>query len=157
VTHHERTHSEELPHACELPGCGFRTRHPVNLRAHLRTHSQDRPYACTVVDCGYAAKTSRLLRMHARAVHGEGECAQCPHCDFRSGLPRTMQEHVNAHLGIRPHRCETCGFASTYRNHLQTHSKRCTGAAPQRKLLVPELAVAANLELAQRDELARVV
>ncbi len=143
MTLHLRTHTKELPFACEHAGCGYRARQRAHLSVHMVTHSEERPYACTEAGCAYAAKTRSLLKVHAKAVHGgEGQGAQCPHCDFRTGLPRMLQEHINAHLGIKPYQCQLCGLTTTYRTHFFSHSKRCKGPAGSRRLLRPALAAA---------------
>ena len=154
LTLHELTHSDQTPWACSHEGCTFKTRQQSNLRNHLRTHSEERLYVCAVEECGYAAKTNGMLRQHTRAVHEKGESTQCPHCAYSSTQPRAVQEHVNAHLNIKPHQCQLCGFASAYRKHYLSHTRRCTGAATSRaKLLLPELAATA-LEHKDGDGLA---
>ncbi len=141
LTLHTRTHTKETPYACEHPGCEYRARQRCHLVVHQATHSEDRPYACAVAGCAYTSKSRSGLSVHAKAVHGEGEVLHCPHCVFKSVMPKALSEHINAHLGIKPYTCQLCGFATTYSSHYSAHCKKCKGK--RRGLLLPGLAAAA--------------
>jgi hypothetical protein len=124
--------AKERPYPCTFEGCTYAAQTTGNLRVHLLAkHSSGPLFPCTVAGCAYAAKNATYLRVHARAMHGIGKNIPiCPHegCGFRGATPRTFEEHVNAHSGVRPHRCPTCAtFSTAYKSHLSTHVKNCTG------------------------------
>jgi hypothetical protein len=121
MTKHARCHTGERPYSCAAEGCAYRARSQSNLRLHaLSAHSDARPHPCSAPGCAYAAKNLSSLRRHERAVHRLGVGPRCPHegCDYLGATPRSFEEHVNAHLGIQPHRCTKChAYASTYKSH----------------------------------------
>lgn len=49
---------------------------------------------------------------------------QCPYCVKSYGFKHTLKEHLNKHLGKRPHVCKHCGDSFTHLASLCAHVKR---------------------------------
>lgn len=49
---------------------------------------------------------------------------QCPYCAKAYGFKHTLKEHLNKHLGKRPHICKHCGDTFTHLASLCAHVKR---------------------------------
>ena len=43
---HERSHSDDRPFACDVPGCGKRFKDEYTLVTHARVHTGEKRFAC---------------------------------------------------------------------------------------------------------------
>ncbi|CAG2114632.1 unnamed protein product [Medioppia subpectinata] len=66
---HRRTHTGEMPFACEWPVCGKRFRCATFLRDHMNVHNNLRPYACHWPGCTYRSNNSANINKHTKQVH----------------------------------------------------------------------------------------
>ncbi|XP_017100315.2 zinc finger protein 883 [Drosophila bipectinata] len=150
---HQRTHSGVKPYKCEE--CGHEFSHAHHLKNHLRVHTGEKPYKCTQCDKSFAASqslvkhkiwhegnrqrefmctecpkgfdTSHGLKNHQK-THKKPqvkESYQCPHCEVRFALKKTLDKHISTHK-IRPFPCPHCpeGFFSgkSYKKHMKLHN-----------------------------------
>ncbi|KAK1231520.1 hypothetical protein PQX77_005352 [Marasmius sp. AFHP31] len=52
---------------------------------------------------------------------------QCPYCESTFTALHNLKNHVNSHLGMKPHTCERCGQSFGTRHVLARHSKKLCG------------------------------
>ncbi|KAI9569751.1 hypothetical protein HD554DRAFT_2170745 [Boletus coccyginus] len=70
---HMKTHAENkeaLMHACDHPGCTYKTLQRSNLLTHLDVHLRQRRHKCPEEDCGFRCTDPGSLTRHRRGVHG---------------------------------------------------------------------------------------
>ncbi|XP_059167536.1 zinc finger protein OZF-like isoform X2 [Physella acuta] len=148
---HSQTHLSEIFLACNM--CYHRFKQRTDFLRHLRFHSE-RPYECAICPKNYIH--IRSLRKHVSKLHKTDKlqvfnCAQCgKECQNAHKLRHhvklhskqvvlchicgksfkdttSIKRHVREHSGIRPYKCEMCGWASPRLNnlskHLNTHLK----------------------------------
>ncbi|XP_026637723.1 Kruppel-like factor 18 [Microtus ochrogaster] len=60
---HRRTHTGELPYACDHPQCGLKFLCLDNLLSHRREHMEEQPYRCSYCNQGFTRLDD--LRMHS--------------------------------------------------------------------------------------------
>ena len=122
------------PFSCEHPDCKYTAAKKAHLQEHALTHSDERPFVCGTEGCPYAGRTLTALRVHQRAAHRAPGALDCPHCDYKASMPRVLREHIDAHEDRRPHVCGLCGYETSYKGHLNSHVKKCTGEPARRRL-----------------------
>lgn len=91
-------------------------------------------FPCT--SCDLQFPTYATLSLHAKDQHPQDSqplnpiAAQweCEYCKKKFASRAMVEDHLNSHTGIRPHKCETCSadFASKYiyNRHLKIHTDR---------------------------------
>ena len=69
-------------------------------------------------------KNATEVDTNVRLLRSSDGKFQCPYCSKSYGFKHTLKEHLNKHLGLRPHVCRHCGDAFTHLASLCAHVKR---------------------------------
>ena len=93
------------------------------LEDHMKLHSPP-SIPCDV--CGKMFHTDQNLSKHNYAVHttdGEKQL-RCNECG-KGFISRTrLRDHMNIHLGVKPHMCPHCGKHLSNTSNLQAHTRK---------------------------------
>ncbi|EGG11366.1 uncharacterized protein MELLADRAFT_76642, partial [Melampsora larici-populina 98AG31] len=139
---HERSHTNERPHAC--PHCPATYRRDTHLTAHIRMHlpEESKPFECGWKEmddetniCSKRFWTKQHLKVHRESIH-EGKKGQakfiCQICDrefLKHHLLRTHHSEIHCSPGTKPYICthENCKKSfetgSKLKKHEKTHSE----------------------------------
>ena len=119
---HAMSHSPKRPYSCHL--CDKQFTQIAGLRYHVgHKHGILKPHSCAW--CGFRGTDQADLAVH-EAVHAvkRFQCTQCPNAFMR---PIQLEEHLNVHVGLKPHVCTVCNQAYSRANalllHLNTHNE----------------------------------
>ncbi|KAH1002209.1 hypothetical protein HUJ04_008320 [Dendroctonus ponderosae] len=125
ILHMRQAHAARL-YICDICGQDFRRRN--FLSAHVDEHvaTEEGDFQCEV--CHRIFNNLRLFRIHRRMHLPQAKAWACQDCGKKYSSKNLLEEHLNVHLGVRPHVCSTCGkdFASkyTFKAHEKTHEMR---------------------------------
>ena len=113
-------HHEGKGHLCGVCGRKFNT--AARLQYHENEHRGIKSVACSLCPEKFIHPWQRLK--HLRVVHGHQKLARvtCPHCEGEYER-HSIKEHINAHMGIKPHKCPDCDYRSSYSGACYTHRK----------------------------------
>ena len=106
------------PLFCDI--CGFRANGSKNMYIHKRSSHTEK------IKCKYCDKTiSRSgYHWHMRENHPE-KFLKCSECDKQFLEQQTLDDHMNGHLLLRPHKCQFCGRGFQAMIHKEKHLKLC--------------------------------
>merc|ERR1712228_276500 len=85
----------------KCPHCEYSSNDSSNFGRHMRTHTGEKPFVCSY-----------------------GNCKK------RFSVKASLKDHINAHLGIKNHKCSYCGKAFVQKGNLKTHIRTHTGEKP---------------------------
>ncbi|KAK6168368.1 hypothetical protein SNE40_020919 [Patella caerulea] len=122
-----RTSHVEPQHCCDI--CGKMYKVKKSMEDHRKTH--DAGYTKPVFDCSQCCKkfcNGYILKCHIKSEHlGEKKSFLCSRCGKSFTTKHSLQEHSNAHIGLKPHICDICGkgfnYESALRDHKYTHTE----------------------------------
>ncbi|XP_077576776.1 zinc finger protein ZFAT [Stigmatopora nigra] len=128
--HQNQIHSG-LVLSCSSPGCKYSTPDKYKLRVHQRTHQQEDNSACPI--CHQSFPEHRLKR-HIQISHPETlpvkgqmmkRAEKCPYCEsYYLKNSTEFQQHIWAHQGVKPLKCNICDYATRSRYNLKNHMNR---------------------------------
>ncbi|XP_066539989.1 zinc finger protein ZFAT-like isoform X2 [Hoplias malabaricus] len=130
---------------CPSEGCHYCTPDKYKLQAHLKTHVEfvKRQYVCPVCkesfpedklrhhvrithpDASWIMVSETLgIRVHVKGVIGK-RASKCPYCEcFFTRNGTDMQQHIWAHEGVKPFKCQLCDYAARSKSNLKAHMNR---------------------------------
>ena len=141
---------------CLEVGCVFSSAFKSSLYTHARTHSDERPFLCTIPGCGAAFKQSSILWRHKKQhllqhdrllypVRRAALPCNLAGCDYIAACPTNLRRHKRAihDRASGALTCKACGFTAEARSvllaHVQQHRAR-TLRAKQRPSVVVQTA-----------------
>ena len=108
-------------HCCDV--CGKMFKIQKAMINHRKTHEEG--YTRPVFPCKLCSKSfcsQYIVDCHVKSVHmGQKKSYLCSYCGKKFTTKHSLQEHVNAHSGIKPHVCEICGKGFSYDSALRDH------------------------------------
>ena len=97
----------EWEHRCDQ--CGKTFALSSRLKSHTdQVHNDIRTFVCD--ECGRAFFGNSDLRKHIECVHEGRKDHHCHICGKSFGLANALQRHVDAHEGIKRHKCKFCKY-----------------------------------------------
>ncbi|CAG0887436.1 unnamed protein product [Cyprideis torosa] len=81
---------------------------------HERRHTGVKAFPCDECSAGFNTKFE--LKHYKGSRHGGEEVPRfyCPKCSKSYTQDKALRDHMNMHLGFKPHLCPTCGESFTY-------------------------------------------
>ena len=108
-------------HCCDV--CGKMFKIQKAMINHRKTHEEGymRPaFPCKL--CSKSFCSRYIVDCHVKSFHmGQKQSYLCSYCGKKFTTKHSLQEHVNAHSGIKPHVCEICGKGFSYDSALRDH------------------------------------
>lgn len=103
--------------------CGKMYKIQRALQNHIKKH--DATYKAPEFQCDMCHKSfcnNYILECHKKSEHlGIKRSFLCSTCGKSFTTKHTLQQHINLHIGARPHKCEKCGKSFTYESALRDH------------------------------------
>ncbi|XP_057689178.1 zinc finger protein ZFAT-like isoform X2 [Corythoichthys intestinalis] len=128
--HQNQIHSGLLL-PCSSPGCKYTTPDKYKLQVHQRTHQQEGKVACSICHQSYP---EHRLKRHIQISHPETlpvkgqmvkRAEKCPYCEsYYLKNSTEFQQHLWAHQGVKPLKCNICDYATRSRYNLKNHMNR---------------------------------
>uniref|UniRef100_A0A1Q3EYH7 Putative c2h2-type zn-finger protein n=1 Tax=Culex tarsalis TaxID=7177 RepID=A0A1Q3EYH7_CULTA len=118
---HRNTHLNISPFKCPIENCGKSLKSKIGLDEHVAGHTGNYPISCNV--CGKGFVNQSYLTAHLR-VHAEEKsfrCNICKQATFKS--KKSLIDHKNRHLGLKPFECGQCDKVFTNQYLLQKHEQ----------------------------------
>ncbi|XP_065351989.1 zinc finger protein 34-like [Cloeon dipterum] len=117
---HIATHTMKYDNICEYCGRTFSAKRLLNC--HIKTvHTDDRNDFCCAL-CPHKAKLKSNLRVHIRLKHlGDYYTHVCPVCGLKVAMRSAFVQHMRAHTGDRPFKCDLCPSSFASRGRLNAH------------------------------------
>ena len=128
---HERAHKVG-EFSCRY--CGKILKHSSTHEAHERIHTGENPYTCN--KCDFHCRSATILWRHRMEKHDERKkddsdlaprkekTYKCEVCSKTYTRTDGLRDHMNIHLGLKPHKCQLCEYASSHRAGLFMHMKK---------------------------------
>ncbi|KAM6490650.1 hypothetical protein JOM56_013993 [Amanita muscaria] len=97
------------------------------------------PSAQSPVDPIRAVGSPLIQQAAAKRRKNGGIYYECPFLNCNSTLtkPHNLEYHINAHMGVKPHKCSACEFATSYPTTLGQHVKRSCKGKKGRLRVIP--------------------
>lgn len=118
---HRNTHLNISPFKCPVEACGKAFKSKIGLDEHVAGHTGNYPISCNV--CGKGFVNQSYLTAHLR-IHAEEKtfrCNICKQATFKT--KKSLVDHKNRHLGLKPFECGQCGKVFTNQYLLQQHEQ----------------------------------
>uniref|UniRef100_A0A8D8HDM6 Zinc finger protein 425 n=1 Tax=Culex pipiens TaxID=7175 RepID=A0A8D8HDM6_CULPI len=118
---HRNTHLNISPFKCPMDGCGKSFKSKIGLDEHVAGHTGNYPMSCNV--CGKGFVNQSYLTAHLR-IHADEKtfrCNICKQATFKT--KKSLIDHKNRHLGLKPFECGQCQKVFTNQYLLQQHEQ----------------------------------
>ncbi|XP_052772828.1 GDNF-inducible zinc finger protein 1-like [Mya arenaria] len=123
-SHISVTHNNEQYHICDI--CGSTLKSKASLKTHITCfHGNQRKYKCTV--CGKSYKYSHQVSTHKKMYHDKVKRFHCKECGKSFYFDNQYKDHLNIHLGLKPHKCGYCPCVFATREQRTQHRRKHRG------------------------------
>lgn len=105
------------------------TTKPKLMRHMITIHGSappDAPHICAICKKGFV--TEKNLAKHM-GQHNEPKFI-CSYCGKKYRKTADLRDHLNGHMGLRPHKCTECGNTFAHSAKLRVHMRIHTGIKP---------------------------
>ena len=119
--------------------CTFAASRQYAVRLHERIHTAERPHTCDVLNCGKSFVQRSHLTRHQRLHQGdEKKKFQCnlDGCKYSANELQQVQVHRLSHSSSKPFKCDTllsnsqpCPYTASSKAAIGSHQKRHVNAA----------------------------
>ncbi|XP_055640746.1 zinc finger protein 568-like isoform X2 [Toxorhynchites rutilus septentrionalis] len=118
---HRNSHLKITPFKCPMENCLKAFKSKIGLDEHVAKHTGNYPISCDI--CGKGFLNQSYLTAHQRTHSQEKtfRCNICKQATFKT--KKSLIDHKNRHLGLKPFECEQCGRQFTNRYLLQQHEQ----------------------------------
>jgi len=131
--HNVKKNKENVrPFKCKIPGCNKAYKNQGHLNRHMLRHNGKKDFKCP--HCEYATYDNSHLSRHVLTRHTKYE--KPFKCEFGNGCSMSfrttseLKQHMDRHLGIKPHKCPICRKAFVTKGELKLHIRTHTGEKP---------------------------
>lgn len=125
---HIRSHKDERPYLCTVPGCNKAFLRDSHLKTHLLSHSVEKPLYCSF--CGKGFNTNQHLNRHERTHVPSVRCT-FQGCDAAFRRSSQLRKHVSEfHTFRKEHVCPYCPREFDLRSRLEAHIKKAHSQMP---------------------------
>lgn len=92
---------------------------------HLGLHTGLKEHSCSWPGCTKKFRVKQKLKRHVDRIHNNKRDYACTMCASRFYDQDKLDDHVNSHLGLKPHKCDwpLCTFTTSSRCNLITHRR----------------------------------
>lgn len=125
---HIRSHKDERPYLCNVPGCNKAFLRDSHLKTHLLSHSVEKPLYCSF--CGKGFNTNQHLNRHERTHVPSVRCTY-QGCDAAFRRASQLRKHVSEfHTFRKEHVCPHCPREFDLRSRLEAHIRKAHSTVP---------------------------
>ena len=120
LRHHVNlVHKKIRDYKCTL--CNNQYQSIASLKYHVSSFHENKRFSCDT--CGATYATSRKLKKHSDSVHNGIFQYNCDveNCSAKFNGKQFYESHMNAHQGLRPYTCITCGKGYGRKELLKRH------------------------------------
>ena len=124
LSQHRKIHRKDNMFGCPYnSSCNLVTTTFIGMRNHISKKHPGKSSSSGVVSCTEAISPANIISYCTKEPATPLAKDKCDECDFSSAKRGVLAEHMNAHKGIKNHRCKYCGFATNYKKNLHSHMK----------------------------------
>lgn len=125
---HIRSHKDERPFLCTVPGCNKAFLRDSHLKTHILSHSVEKPLYCSF--CGKGFNTNQHLNRHERTHVPSVRCT-FQGCNEAFRRASQLRKHVSKfHTFRKEHICPYCPREFDLRSRLEAHIKKTHSKMP---------------------------
>ena len=117
---------------CDICGKSYNNKKAVKEHKRYNHASEEEKekmrVKCPEPGCNFSNIRKDKVDVHHKRTHQNVKNFQCSHCGDAFFLRYRMEEHVNGiHLGLKPYKCDLCGFCTAYKNVHKEHKRVAHG------------------------------
>ena len=121
--HKSTMHGEKDPQKCPEPNCDFILNNKAHLKSHMKKH---RKPIVPCQECGRCVRSGDF-KHHTLQFHTPEHLKPfvCQICKKGFIYKSKFEDHMNVHLGLKPHKCQYCNSTFADKANKRMH-ERCS-------------------------------